>query len=121
MFFYHASCLSTNPNCDLLQKDVDLSKDDLLGDILQDLHSEVGRDINLRLCLQMLLTCFLLSRWLPLKIPLQIWLALAHTEKHHLGPCGNIEEKEIPWIPPESVLYQTTDAQGKLFTHFLGG
>lgn len=24
------------------QKDVDLSKDDLLGDILQDLHSEVG-------------------------------------------------------------------------------
>lgn len=25
----------------LLQKDVDLSKDDLLGDILQDLHSEV--------------------------------------------------------------------------------
>lgn len=26
----------------LLQKDVDLSKDDLLGDILQDLHSEVG-------------------------------------------------------------------------------
>lgn len=27
---------------DLLQKDVDLSKDDLLGDILQDLHSEVS-------------------------------------------------------------------------------
>lgn len=26
----------------LLQKDVDLSKDDLLGDILQDLHSEVS-------------------------------------------------------------------------------
>lgn len=29
-------------NVCLLQKDVDLSKDDLLGDILQDLHSEVG-------------------------------------------------------------------------------
>ena len=26
----------------LLQKDVDLSKDDLLGDLLQDLHSEVS-------------------------------------------------------------------------------
>ena len=25
-----------------LQKDVDLSKDDLLGDLLQDLHSEVS-------------------------------------------------------------------------------
>ena len=25
-----------------MQKDVDLSKDDLLGDLLQDLHSEVG-------------------------------------------------------------------------------
>lgn len=25
------------------QKDVDLSKDDLLGDILQDLHSEVSK------------------------------------------------------------------------------
>lgn len=38
---------SVNPTLCLIlhvfsQKDVDLSKDDLLGDILQDLHSEVG-------------------------------------------------------------------------------
>lgn len=46
------------------QKDVDLSKDDLLGDILQDLHSEVGSlslqsDVTLHFHLQFIIYSFL--------------------------------------------------------------
>lgn len=85
------------------QKDVDLSKDDLLGDILQDLHSEVGS--------------FSLQSDVTLHFPSAIYyifisLFFAETDSSDSSTSCHAEEKEVSWLTYEPLLHKTSDAKG---------
>lgn len=85
------------------QKDVDLSKDDLLGDILQDLHSEVGSlslqsDVTLHFYLQFIIYSFLFF--------------FAETNSSDSSTSCHSEEKEVSWLTYEPLLHKTSDTKG---------
>lgn len=92
----------------LLQKDVDLSKDDLLGDILQDLHSEV-RVIT---AAETLPITAVLIRNLVLSALVISFLFLSENKPSEPSPRYHSEKKEVSWTTFESILRQTPDSKG---------
>lgn len=84
------------------QKDVDLSKDDLLGDILQDLHSEVGSFVFL---------LFYFSDQQFYKTSFNFCF-VAETNSSDSSTSCHSKEKEVSWITHEPLLHKTSDTKG---------
>lgn len=86
------------------QKDVDLSKDDLLGDILQDLHSEVSS-----LSLQLNETLYFHPQVIIYSF---FFFFFAETNSSDSSTSCHSEEKEVSRPTYEPLLHKTSDAKG---------